>query len=348
MEEDLVKRAGVPYKSIPAAGVAGVGVGALPGNLWRLVRGFLASRHILKEFKPEAMFFTGGYLAVPVALAGWLPAAGVKRPRSLLYVPDIEPGLALKTLARLADHIAISAEDSRAYLSQQKRTTVSGYPVRQDLKTWTPESARQALGLSAGLPTLLVSGGSRGARQINRAIMTLLPDLLTSMQVVHVTGKLDWPEVQAAWQNLLETGAVTGEQASRYHLYPYLYEEMGAAMSAADLAVSRAGASTLGEFPLFGLPAVLVPYPYAWRYQRVNAQYLAGRGAAVWLAETGEDLAPRLLAQVRELVNDPARLQEMRQAMLSLSRPKAAETIGDILLSLAADAARSGKVQWSA
>ena len=95
MEEDLVKRAGIRYTAIPAAGVHGVGLKALPGNLVRLARGVLASRRILREFNPQVLFFTGGYVAVPMALAG----TGVP---SLLFVPDIEPGLALKTLARFA------------------------------------------------------------------------------------------------------------------------------------------------------------------------------------------------------------------------------------------------------
>ena len=105
METQLVERSGIPFRTIPAAGVHGIGLRTLPRNLWQLGRGILASRRILREFKPDVLFFTGGYVAVPMALAGW------KVP-SLLYVPDIEPGLALNTLARFAEKIAVTAEDS--------------------------------------------------------------------------------------------------------------------------------------------------------------------------------------------------------------------------------------------
>ena len=124
----------------------------------------------------------------------------------------------------------------------------------------------------------------------------------------------------------------------RYHPTPYLHE-MGAALAAADLAVSRAGASTLGELPLFGLPAVLVPYPYAWRYQKVNARYLENHGAALVLedASLGSSLFPTL----QGLLGDPHRLSMMRAAMRSLARPQAAQAIADQLREMVAVQTRS-------
>jgi UDP-N-acetylglucosamine--N-acetylmuramyl-(pentapeptide) pyrophosphoryl-undecaprenol N-acetylglucosamine transferase len=107
---------------------------------------------------------------------------------------------------------------------------------------------------------------------------------------------------------------------------------MGAALAAADLALSRAGASTLGEYPLFGLPAILVPYPFAWRYQKVNAEYLAQRGAAVVIENS--HLADQLLPTLRDLLNQPDRLMSMRNAMLTLAQPAAASEIGHLLLAL--------------
>jgi UDP-N-acetylglucosamine--N-acetylmuramyl-(pentapeptide) pyrophosphoryl-undecaprenol N-acetylglucosamine transferase len=320
MEADLVKRAGIPYEEISAAGVHGVGLAALPGNLLQLSQGYLEARQILARFQPEVLFFTGGYVAVPMALAGR------SRP-SLLYVPDIEPGLALKTLARSADRIAVTTDSSRKFFNRKANITVSGYPTRPDLKAWDRPKAYQSLGLSGDLPVVFVFGGSKGARSINRALLAILPDLLNEAQVLHVSGSLDWPEVQAASRSLAP------ELAERYHPHPYLHEEMGAAYSVADLVVSRAGASTLGEFPLFGLPAILVPYPYAWRYQRVNAEYLADRGAAILLRD--DDLTQQLLPRIRELLGDPARRERMRRAMYQLATPQAARFIAEELSSLA-------------
>jgi UDP-N-acetylglucosamine--N-acetylmuramyl-(pentapeptide) pyrophosphoryl-undecaprenol N-acetylglucosamine transferase len=336
MEEELVSRAGIKYEAISAAGVHGVGLRALPGNLQRLARGYRQAKGILHRFQPDVLFFTGGYLAVPMALAG-------RKIPSALYVPDIEPGLALKTLARFASRIAVTTGASSAYFPRRANLQVTGYPVRDGLKAWDEGRARQALSLAADLPVLLVFGGSKGARSINRALLACLPDLLAEMQVVHITGKLDWPEVQTAWAEIFSTAGpsvLSTDRMSRYHAYPYLHEEMGAALTVADLVLSRAGASTLGEFPLFGLPAVLVPYPYAWRYQRVNAQYLAQHGAALMIKD--EEMPGQLLPVLLSLMRDPIRRGQMRQAMRSLARPAAAQSIARMVRDLASTRRQEG------
>ncbi len=319
MEADLVKRTGLPYTAIPAAGLHGVGLRALPGNLLRLVRGYFASRRILDEFKPQVVLFTGGYVAVPMALA----ARGIP---SLLYVPDIEPGLALKFLARTARTIALTTPTSRSYFPRTARTVITGYPTRPELDGWTRQRGCEQLGLDPERKVLLVTGGSKGARSINRALLACLPDLLPLSQVLHISGTRDWVEIQEA------AVALPPEMARDYHPLPYLHE-MGAALSAADLAVSRAGASILGEYPLFGLPAVLVPYPYAWRYQKVNAAYLVDQGAAVLLHD--EDMASDLATILKALLSNPARLEVMHRAMRSQARPEAATRLAELVKRLA-------------
>jgi UDP-N-acetylglucosamine--N-acetylmuramyl-(pentapeptide) pyrophosphoryl-undecaprenol N-acetylglucosamine transferase len=319
MEEELVNRAGIPYRSIPAAGVHGVGLRALPGNVAKLTRGVLASRRILREFKPDVLFFTGGFVAAPMALAGSnIPTA--------LYVPDIEPGLALKFLSRFADLITVTADDSRRFFPRSKRIVVSGYPLRPDLLNWSREKAVSRFGLDAGTPTLLVTGGSKGARSINMAMLKNLRELLGVAQIIHITGSLDWEAVEKSAQQL------PAQLKSRYHIMPYLHE-MGAALAAADLVLSRAGASTLGEYPLFGLPAVLVPYPHAWRYQKVNADFLAERNAAAVLQD--ELLEDELLNVVKDLLLNKHTLEAMRAAAKKLSHPAAATVIASQLLELA-------------
>lgn len=146
--------------------------------------------------------------------------------------------------------------------------------------------------------------------------------------MIHLTGELDWPVVQATIAELPK------KLTNNYHAIPYLHE-MGAALAAADLVVSRAGASTLGEFPLFGLPAVLVPYPFAWRYQKVNADYLARRGAAIILNDSL--LQDELVTTLIVLLENPAKLKAMRAAMFQLSHPRAAEKIAAQLLELAGE-----------
>ena len=320
MEAELVQREGVPYTAIPAAGVHGVGLRTLPTNLVKLTRGVLASRKILRKFKPDVLFFTGGYVASPMAFAGW-------RIPSVLYVPDIEPGLALKALAWFADKITVTTPTSSAYFSHPERIVTTGYPLRSDLDQWEKATACEKLGLKADEPVLLVFGGSKGARSINNALLAHLPELLERTQIVHLSGKLDWETVKAA-QNALDP-----KQVERYRAFDYLHEEMGAALASADLVISRAGASSLGEFPFFGLPALLVPYPYAWRYQKVNAEYMSERGAAMLVKD--EDLNAQILPLVDDLLQNSQKLDDMRAAMKALATPQAAEKIAAELLASA-------------
>jgi undecaprenyldiphospho-muramoylpentapeptide beta-N-acetylglucosaminyltransferase len=327
MEIELLKRENVPLKTIPAAGIHGVSARALPGNIWRILRGLVAARQVLKKYCPDVILFTGGFIGVPVVLATKFKIVDRKRSAVLAYVPDIEPGLALKIISRLADHIAVTTDDSCDFFPSKKNITVTGYPIRENLLGWGREDAYKALKLTTGFPTLLILGGSQGARSINSAVMDILPELLSEMQVIHITGTLDWSEV-----NRYKTERLNKDQADHFHAYPYLHEEMGAALSAADLVVTRAGASTLGELPLFGLPAILIPYPYAWRYQITNAKYLANRGAALVLADGG--LKEKLLPLVQDLIGDKGSLNAMGKAMKSLARPTAADAIGDLILNL--------------
>jgi UDP-N-acetylglucosamine--N-acetylmuramyl-(pentapeptide) pyrophosphoryl-undecaprenol N-acetylglucosamine transferase len=316
MEASLVNRQGIRFKAIPAAGVHGVGIAALPRNLVTIMRGTFAARRILSDFKPDVMFFTGGYVAVPMALAG-------RSIPSLLYVPDIEPGMALKSLAGMADVIAVTTSQSQKFFS--KKVYETGYPVRKDLALWDRQTASQHLGISGGSPVLLVFGGSKGAHSINLAVVNNLRALLERFELIHISGTEDWELAKQARAQLPE------DAAARYHALPYLHE-MGAALAAVDVVVSRAGASTLGEYPLFGLPAVLVPYPHAWRYQKVNADYLSRRGAAILLEN--ERLNQELLPTLSVLIDNPNKLKAMRAAMFQLSHPHAAEKIASALIDL--------------
>ena len=308
-------------------------------NLIKLMQGWRAAYRLGRRERPAALFATGGYASVPVALAAW-----TLRTPILVYLPDVEPGWTVRFIARLATCVAVTVEDSRAYFPARK-VAVTGYPVRAEFHDHLLKraEARAALGLALDEPALLVLGGSRGARSLNQALggvpsLVLSPveglsrggeleQMLELTQVVHVSGELDWPWVSKRRQ------ALPAALKARYHAFSYLHEEMGPALAAADLAVCRAGASTLGELPFFGLPAVLVPYPHAWRYQRVNAEYLTGRGAAIVLED--ERLPEELLPAVSRLLSDRAALEEMAGRMRALARPDAAAHLAGELLTLA-------------
>lgn len=326
MEADLVARAGIPFQAIPAAGVHGVGWAALPGNLFRLGRGFLAARREVRRLRPDAVLLTGGFVGVPVAFAA-------RHVPQLAFVPDIEPGLALRAMGLTADAIALSVEEARRFYRGKRRVVVTGYPVRPDLRPIENDEARARLNLHPRDEVLLVMGGSRGARALNEALWACLEKVLGFAEVIHLTGTLDYPRLDPVRRRL------PPRLADRYHAFAYLHEEMAWALSAANLALSRAGASIFGEYPRFGLPAVLVPYPHAWRYQRRNAEYLAERGAAVVLRE--EDLAGRLAETLVELLGDRLRLEHMADKARELDMPGAAQAIADELEHLARPAGRT-------
>ena len=319
VEGRLAERAGLRFVGIPAGGVHGLAPWRAAQNFIKLMRGWWAAYRLGRQERPAALFATGGYASVPVALAAWMLRSPI-----LVYLPDIEPGLAVRVIARLAARVAVTVDDSHAYFPARKVVT-TGYPVRAEFHELDRAGARAALGLALDEPALLVMGGSRGARSINQALSGVLEQILELTQVVHVSGELDWPWVAERRDGLV------AELKSRYHAFPYLHE-MGAAMAAADLTVCRAGASTLGELPFFGLPALLVPYPHAWRYQRVNAEWLAERGAALQVDD--ERLSEELLPTVRRLFADRATLAEMAERMAALACPEAAARLAEELSSL--------------
>jgi UDP-N-acetylglucosamine--N-acetylmuramyl-(pentapeptide) pyrophosphoryl-undecaprenol N-acetylglucosamine transferase len=320
MEREIISRQNIPYQEIPAAGLHGVGMKNLPGNLVKLFRGYLRARSIIREFNPDVLFFTGGYLAVPAAIAG-------RSIPSLVFIPDIEPGLAIQTISNQADRIAVSVEDTQSFTPPGIPVEVCGYPVRRKMLDWTHEKALDAMGLDPGLPVVLVFGGSKGARSINKALVQILPDLLKEMQVLHITGELDWEEMKTNQEGLSQ------KVRANYKVFPFLHEEMGAALRSADLVVSRSGASILGEYPLFELPSILIPYPHAWRYQKTNASYLVDKGAAALIKD--DELSLKLLSEIRSLVRNGKKREEMKSALRRLAKPDAAQKIARLLYSTA-------------
>lgn len=212
---------------------------------------------------------------------------------------------------------------------------VVGYPTRPDLEKWTKQTALDHFGFTPDLPILLVTGGSSGARSINRALMRALPELIEEMQIIHITGNLDWDEIVQTQKDLEVSYPQMQSYSARYRAFPYIHDEMGAAFTAADLVITRAGASTLGELPLFGLPAILVPYPYAWHYQQVNAEFLTRHGAAEIMLD--RELPGELSGIVRTLIRDKVKLASMRKGMSALSQPDAASEMAKMLIKIAAE-----------
>ncbi len=304
------------YHEVLAGPVHGVNPVRILISLAKLKLGAIQALFHLLRICPQVILLTGGWANLPVALS-----ARLLRIPTVIYLPDIEPGLTIRALQPLARKVAITVDASSRFFPRGK-TVVTGYPLLGSRLAADKARALEHFGLDPDRKTLLAFGGSRGARNINIALEENLPRLLDSgIQVIHITGVLDWQRSQR------QLGALAGHP--RYFPFAYLHAEMALAFAAADLALCRAGASTLAELPLFGLPAILAPYPYAWRYQKVNADYLAERGAAVRLND--EDLAEKLYDTLVALILDEARLDEMRAKSKALANPDGARRLAALL-----------------
>jgi UDP-N-acetylglucosamine--N-acetylmuramyl-(pentapeptide) pyrophosphoryl-undecaprenol N-acetylglucosamine transferase len=320
IEEELVEHAGLDFVGLAAGGLRGMGLLVTLRNALRIAGSMGKARRLLAQFKTDILLVTGGYACVAVTLAGWLQRIPV-----VVYLPDVVPGLAIRFLSRFATRVAVTSEESYHFFPREK-VVVSGYPVRSEVFDLERAEARRLLGLDPEAKTLLVFGGSRGARSINQALVAGLGELLPVCQILHISGRWD-----ADWV----TGAAKRLSASlreRYHHYDYLHD-MPRALVAADLAVARAGAATLGEFPAAKLPALLVPYPYSGQHQRPNAEYMERNGAARVLFDA--ELKGKLVPTVLELLGDEAVLAEMRESANAMARPDAAHAIAGQLWQLA-------------
>lgn len=304
----------------------------LAKSLRRLWRGYWQSRTLFRELVPDVVLTSGGYVGVPVVIAAWLQGIPV-----MVYLPDLEPGLAVRLQSRFARRVAVSFDEVLGFFPA-KKAWVSGYPVRASILAAKREWALDLLGLDPTLKTLFVLGGSRGARSLNEALTANLSELLDVCQIVHMSGELDWDWIRE------RRASLPADLQERYVAYPYLHgEHMPAALAAADLAVARAGASTTGEFPAAGLPSILVPYPYSGQHQQLNADFMVEHGAAIGLADG--DLGEQLKPTVLRLLNDPQTLAQMGERARALSKPHAARDMARELARLASGRAAVGGVQ---
>ncbi len=320
MEGKLVAASGLgfcAYHEVLAGPIHGVSPLRMAASLLKLAAGSLQSLTKLRRIRPRVILLTGGWANFPVAAAARMLGIPI-----VIYLPDIEPGLTIRVLQRFARKVAVTAAPSLRFFTAGK-AVVTGYPLQQDRLCADRDSAREHFQLDAAKKTLLVFGGSRGARSINMALGDSLERLLESgLQVIHITGELDWARTQA------QVGDLAAHP--QYRAFAYLHADMGLAFAAADLAICRAGASTLAELPAFGLAAILVPYPYAWRYQKVNADYLSEQRAALRLND--EDLPSQLCETVLTLLDDDKCLAEMQANSRALANHDGAENLAALLI----------------
>lgn len=275
---------------------------------------------LLLARRPAAIFTTGGYVAIPTLLA-----ATVLRIPSVLWEGNVVPGRSVRFVAARATVVAVSHAETAVTLAHP-RTYVTGTPIRS-LGGIDVDAARERFGGRPGERILLVFGGSQAVRRINEAVAVALPRLVARVRVIHVTGDAGYAAALAARE------ALPDELRDRYRPFPFLHDEMTAALAAADLAIGRAGASTLAEAAAFALPTAIVPYPHAAGHQRRNAEAFAEAGATILVED--EELDADRLVEVAGLLADPTRHATMSAAARELARPAAADAVADLVLAVA-------------
>jgi UDP-N-acetylglucosamine--N-acetylmuramyl-(pentapeptide) pyrophosphoryl-undecaprenol N-acetylglucosamine transferase len=331
VEERLVAAAGFEFEPVRAVALprrATLQLLRVPGRLLAAVR---QARTLLRTEGVRVVVSFGGYVGLPLALA----ARG--RVPLLLHEQNARPGVANRRTARSARHVAVSFPSSAERFPAPERCRFIGNPVQEHLRDLDRAARRTAaarrLGLDPERATVLVFGGSQGARSINRAVAeAAIAWRAMGAQLLQLTGPRGMDDALEAWR---WAGEDPQSDDSPVRLVAYL-DDMSDAYATADVVVCRAGATSIAELSVLGLPSVLVPYPHATAdHQRFNAAALAAAGAAVVIAD--EELeASGLASTVAELLADPVRRATMGRAARAWARPDAAEGMAALILEVVA------------
>lgn len=313
MEMERVPAAGYPIKGLPVAGFYRTRLWRNIPVLFKLWKSMRMARAIVRDFKPDIAIGVGGYASGPV-----LKQAQKSGIPTLLQEQNSYAGVTNKLLAKKADAICVAYSGMERFFPAD-RIILTGNPVRKDIlsSTLTRRQAKEQLGFDPDRPLVVSVGGSLGARTINNAMKVAVKQLSDNgISVLWQTGKLYADECQAAAEG------IPGLQAT-----PFV-SRMDLVYAAADLLVSRAGASTISEIQLAGIPSVLIPSPnVAEDHQRKNALALAERDAAVMIEDA--EAVQRLAPEVLKLLSDPARLESLGVNAKKMALPDADEKIVD-------------------
>ena len=313
MESKLVPDAGFEIEFVRSGGLNRVGVRQQVQTLFSLPSGVAAAGRLLKRFNPQAIFSMGGYVAGPVMLS-----AVMARTPLVVMEPNAVPGFTNRKVARYVYRALVGFEDTKRWFPAS-RCEVTGLPVRPEFFALGPKAT--------GTFTLLVTGGSRGARKLNQAMRAAWPLFRAEphIQVVHQTGVNEYDAIARDFPS----AGVNGE------VVPFI-RNMAEAFSRTDLVLGRAGAGGVNEIAAAGMPSILIPLPFAADdHQRRNADALVQANAARTVAD-GDLTGERLFAEVQLLARSPALLTEMRQNVRRFAHPGAAERAADVLEEAAA------------
>ncbi|MCX7794675.1 MAG: undecaprenyldiphospho-muramoylpentapeptide beta-N-acetylglucosaminyltransferase [Thermodesulfovibrionales bacterium] len=317
IEARVIPREGYRLEFIRSSGIVGKSLVRTFQGLINIILSIIDSFRILRFYRPDVVIGVGGYASFgPVVVSRFM---GIP---SIILEQNSIPGLANKVLSRFASAVCITYHESFNFFPSSK-TILTGNPVRLRIMEGSREGGLRLFGLSSQKNTVLIFGGSSGARSINRAVVDSLPylvDLKDAVQFLHQTGDIDYEFVKEAYRKYGMSGTVA----------PFIYQ-MPEAYAVADLIISRSGATTLAEITALGKAAILIPYPFAaGRHQEFNARKLHDMGAAIMLTEK-ELNGERLAKEIKRLLKDEALKRDLEKNSRAFGRPDAAGAVVSLI-----------------
>jgi len=316
LDQTHLERYGFAVRTIHSYGLKGKKIISLIKALTVLPFSFLEACYHITLFKPQVVCGVGGYVTGPVVAAAWL----LRKP-TIIHEQNSIPGLANRKLGRLVDRICLSLPDSHAFFSAEK-TEITGNPVRTQILELLLEPKQEHR-----QKTVVILGGSQGASVLNKRVVeafTSRETMLQNIRIIHQTGVMDADTVKQAYTD----SGIDAQVAPFFNDMTDVYRQ-------ADLVISRAGATTLAELAVLGIPSILVPYPYAAdNHQEKNAAGFVREGGAILLRQNELTVA-QLVSEITALLGDPQRLKTMSNGMRKLGIPDAADRIVDICLEIA-------------
>ncbi|MBF0343228.1 MAG: undecaprenyldiphospho-muramoylpentapeptide beta-N-acetylglucosaminyltransferase [Nitrospirae bacterium] len=318
-------------KLLKTEGFVGMSLRKKITALFRLIVAFFEAYSFLRSVRPSIIIGTGGYASFVPILAAFLLAIPI-----VIHEQNSIPGLANRVLARLADKVCITYENSQSYFSKNK-VIITGNPVRDKIVKAAKSDGVNMFSLREDLFTLLIFGGSSGASRLNDAMIETLPILSAykdKIQFLHQTGNKDYEIVRGAYQRHGFSGTVT----------PFIYN-MPEAYAVCEMLISRAGATTLAEITTIGIPSILVPYPYVSAHQEANAARLSNSGAAIMIREQ-ELTAQTLSRHIVSLYTDASLRNRIRRDCKAFGKPDAGKKVACIALMLMKDKSQDYKQEY--
>ncbi|MDG5788287.1 undecaprenyldiphospho-muramoylpentapeptide beta-N-acetylglucosaminyltransferase [Evansella sp. AB-P1] len=323
LEAKIISKEDIPFKTVTITGFQRKLSFENVKTVLRFLKAVKVSKKYIKQFKPDIVIGTGGYVCGPVVYA-----AAKKGIPTVIHEQNSVPGLTNKFLSKYVNKIAISFEDSKDFFPKEK-VELTGNPRAQEVVEAAKSSKGNkltSLGLSSTRRTVLIVGGSRGAKPINDAVIGILDELgKKEYQCLYVTGEVHYENVKNEWSKVKSSKNIV--------CVPYIHD-MPQVLSEVDLLVARAGATTLSEITALGLPSILIPSPYVTNnHQEKNCRSLEHVNAARVILEK-EMSSEKLLQEIDSIFNDSVTWNEMHHGALKLGQPTSGDELYRIITQL--------------